>query len=99
MYAWIWRQLPFGLPGKLAGSLLLFSGAVSLLWFWVFPATAVWVENILLPFDQSTIEGPAPGGEFDDGQHPGVGENTVEQGEEALPEDPHAVPYLEEDGD
>jgi hypothetical protein len=71
MYTWIWRHLPYGLHGKIIGSLLLFGAAVSLLWFWVFPATAGWVEEFLLPFDQSTIEtgptdgnNPDPAGEF-----------------------------------
>ncbi len=40
MYVWIWRRLPGGLPGKLAGSLLLLAAAVALLFFVVFP----WVE-------------------------------------------------------
>jgi hypothetical protein len=62
MYAWIWRHLPYGLPGKVIGSLLLAAGAVSLLWFLVFPATSEWVERVLLPFDESTIgnDDPAP---------------------------------------
>jgi hypothetical protein len=38
MYAWIWRHLPFGLPGKIAGSVLLVSLVVAGLWFWGFPA-------------------------------------------------------------
>ncbi len=53
MYAWIWRRLPFGLPGKVIGSLLLVAATVALLWFWVFPA----VEP-LLPFDDAQIEAP-----------------------------------------
>lgn len=63
MYAWIWRRLPFGLPGKLAGSVLLIASAVALLWYVVFP----WAEP-LLPFDdvQVTQDGgvgdPAGGG-------------------------------------
>jgi hypothetical protein len=57
VYAWIWRRLPGGLPGKLLGSLLLLSAAVLLLFFVVFPA----VEP-LLPFDDVTVEedGSAP---------------------------------------
>jgi hypothetical protein len=38
VYAWIWRHLPFGRPGKLVGSVLLALAAVALLWFVVFPA-------------------------------------------------------------
>ncbi|GAA1755745.1 hypothetical protein [Luedemannella helvata] len=50
MYGWIWRKLPFGLPGKLTGSVLLVIVAVAILWFWVFPA----VEP-LLPFDDVQV--------------------------------------------
>lgn len=58
MYGWIWRHLPFGIPGKIVGSLLLVAGVVWLLWFHVFPA----VEPIL-PFDDVTVEGTTgPGG-------------------------------------
>ena len=53
MYGWIWRRLPFGLPGKLVGSALLIVSALALLWYVIFPA----VEP-LLPFDDSQIEGP-----------------------------------------
>ncbi len=63
MYAWIWRKLPFGLVGKLIGSLLLTVAAVAMLWFVVFP----WAEP-LLPFydsqvtDDSGVPGGDPGG-------------------------------------
>lgn len=50
MYAWIWRRLPFGLPGKLVGSLVLVGVAVALLWYIVFP----WAEP-LLPFDDVQV--------------------------------------------
>jgi len=53
MYGWIWNKLPFGLPGKIVGSLLLISLTVWLLWYHVFPA----VEP-LLPFDDVQVEGP-----------------------------------------
>ncbi|GAA3748483.1 hypothetical protein [Micromonospora maritima] len=62
MYSWIWRKLPFGLPGKLIGSVLLATATVALLWFVVFP----WAEP-LLPFDDvqvtqdSGVPGDAPG--------------------------------------
>ncbi|NJP30661.1 hypothetical protein [Micromonospora thermarum] len=58
MYAWIWRKLPFGLPGKLSGSLLLAAAMVALLWYVVFP----WAEP-LLPFDdvQVTQDSGVPG--------------------------------------
>ena len=59
MYVWIWRKLPFGLAGKLAGSVLIAVAAVSLLWYVVFP----WAEP-LLPFDdvQVTQDSGNPGG-------------------------------------
>jgi len=50
MYVWIWRHIPGGVPGKLFGSLLLFVGAVALLFFIVFPR----VQNSL-PFNDVTI--------------------------------------------
>jgi hypothetical protein len=53
VYAWIWRKLPFGLPGKIIGSALLITGAVALLWFWVFPAA-----EPLLPFDDAQVGTP-----------------------------------------
>ena len=37
MYAWIWRHLPFGRPGRIVGSVLLVAVAVAALWFGVFP--------------------------------------------------------------
>lgn len=37
MYAWIWRHLPFGLAGKITGSVLLAAAAFALLWFLAFP--------------------------------------------------------------
>ncbi len=57
MYAWIWRKLPFGLPGKIGGFVILIGTTFALLWFFVFPALMP-----LLPFNQSTIE-TNPGGE------------------------------------
>jgi hypothetical protein len=72
VYAWIWRKLPFGLPGKLAGSVLLAATVGLLLWYVVFP----WATP-LLPFDDvqvgtgteqgSTPEQPAGEADPDDG--------------------------------
>lgn len=50
MYAWIWRHLPFGGPGKVIGSALLIAGVVAALWFWGFPAA-----EPLLPFDDVQV--------------------------------------------
>ncbi|MEV0733279.1 hypothetical protein AB0M79_15150 [Polymorphospora sp. NPDC051019] len=83
MYAWIWRKLPFGLPGKLIGSLLITMSVLALLWFFVFP----WAEP-LLPFDdvQVTQDGGEPGGGTPDG---GPGPDTGEPGSG----DGHDIPY------
>ena len=51
MYGWIWRKLPGGLPGKLAGSLVLVAAAVALLFLVVFP----WAEP-RLPFNDVTVD-------------------------------------------
>ncbi|WP_405102057.1 hypothetical protein [Micromonospora sp. NBC_01412] len=77
MYGWIWRKLPLGLPGKLAGSLLLATATVALLWYVVFP----WAEP-LLPFDdvQVTQDSGVPGGD------PGV-DGSAPAGDE------HDLPY------
>ena len=50
MYTWIWRRLPGGLPGKIAGSTLLVILVVTLLLFVVFP----WVEP-RPPFNDVTV--------------------------------------------
>ncbi len=63
MYAWIWRKLPFGIPGKIIGSVLLVSMVVAALWFWGFPKA-----EPLLPFDDVEVTqdggpgGPGPAG-------------------------------------
>ncbi|BCJ27128.1 hypothetical protein AB0I55_11290 [Actinocatenispora sera] len=53
MYGWIWRKLPFGLPGKLIGTLVLVAGAAALLWYLVFPAV-----DPILPFNDVQVTGP-----------------------------------------
>jgi hypothetical protein len=84
VYRWIWQKLPFGLPGKLAGSVLLTALALGLLWFYVFP----WAEP-LLPFDdvQVSQDGGAPA---DQVGNPGGG-----PGPDASPPpgDGHELPY------
>ena len=80
MYAWIWRKLPFGLWGKLTGSLALIVATGALLWYVVFP----WATP-LLPFDDVQVgttgqqSGPAQ-------QDP----NVVIPGDENAPDE---VPY------
>ena len=85
MYAWIWRKLPFGLWGKLTGSLVLVALVGSLLWYVVFP----WATP-LLPFDDVQVgngqqSGPAQ-------QDP----NTVIPGDDGAPEE---IPYSEHSND
>jgi hypothetical protein len=85
MYAWIWRKLPFGLPGKLTGSIVLAVTVVALLWYVVFP----WATP-LLPFDDVQVgtgteqQGPGPAG---------VDPSAVIPGEEGAPDE---LPYSEE---
>jgi hypothetical protein len=56
VYGWIWRHLPFGLPGKLVGSVVLVAAAVALLWYVAFPAV-----DPLLPFNNDgQVNGPLP---------------------------------------
>ena len=61
MYVWIWRRLPGGLPGKLAGSAVLLLAVLALLFLLVFP----WAER-RLPFNDvsvdntTTTSSPAP---------------------------------------
>ena len=80
MYGWIWRKLPFGLPGKITGSLVLAVAVGALFWYVVFP----WATP-LLPFDDVQVgtgteqTGPAQ-------QDP----NAVIPGEEGAPEE---IPY------
>jgi len=84
MYGWIWRRLPFGLPGKLAGSVLLVTAVVALLWYVVFP----WAEP-LLPFDdvQVTQDSNNPG------SGPGTGNDAPGVGNDPGSDDEHDLPY------
>jgi hypothetical protein len=79
MYAWIWRILPFGKPGKIVGSVLLAGAVSALLWFVVFP----WAEP-LLPFDDVQVT-------QDGGNIPG--EAPVDGGGESGTGDEHDIPY------
>jgi hypothetical protein len=55
MYVWIWRRLPGGLLGKLAGALVLVVVAVAVLFLVVFP----WVGP-KLPYNHATVDAPRP---------------------------------------
>jgi hypothetical protein len=55
MYSWIWRHLPGGIAGKLAGVLVLIAAVVVVLFLVVFP----WAGP-KLPFNHVTVDTPAP---------------------------------------
>jgi hypothetical protein len=78
MYAWIWRHLPFGKPGKITGSILLVVAVIATLWFWGFPAA-----EPLLPFDDVNVTDQQPGG--------GTGPTGVDPSESLPPSD--VIPY------
>jgi hypothetical protein len=86
MYAWIWRKLPFGLYGKLAGSVLLASVVGVLLWFWVFPL----VEPALTPFDDVQV-GDTGGTNQEVGPNPGITPSP------SFNPDDHEIPYSTDD--
>lgn len=100
MYAWIWRHLPFGLPGKITGSLMLAGTVAALLWFVVFPWADPFIEQTLLPWNDGQLEGDfAPtGGEPGSGPgDPGLGgepgpAGTVGPSGEPPPGE-HDIPY------
>ena len=50
MYAFIWRKLPFGIWGKLTGSVVMITAIGVLLWYVVFP-----LATPLLPFDDVQV--------------------------------------------
>jgi hypothetical protein len=54
MYGWIWRKLPGGRPGKMAGSFVLLVAALALLFFVIFP-----FAEPRLPFNHVNVD---PGG-------------------------------------
>lgn len=83
MYAWIWRKLPFGLYGKLTGSVVLVTAVGLLLWFWLFPL----VEPALTPFDDVQV-GDGTGQEAD----PGSGPAGIFPTPSFNPDD-HEIPY------
>lgn len=87
MYAWIWRRLPFGLPGKIIGSVLLTLATVALLWYVVFP----WAEPIL-PFDDVQVgtEGTSGGFNPAPSDQPSA---TPRPGATGQPGDGHDIPY------
>jgi hypothetical protein len=57
VYAWIWRRLPYGVPGKLGGFAALVVSIVALLWYVIFPA----VEPNM-PFNDGQMHDSGGGG-------------------------------------
>jgi len=55
VYTWIWRKLPGGIAGKLAGSLVLIVAVVAVLFLVIFP----WAGP-KLPFNHVTVDTPTP---------------------------------------
>src|SRR5690606_26266775 len=93
MYAWIWRHLPFGLPGKIIGSLVLAGSAVALLWYVVFPWIDPFVEETLLPWSDSQIESEVtPGGDHDPADEADPDDGGL-VGPDGQPIDEHDIPY------
>ncbi|MFI5936053.1 hypothetical protein [Actinoplanes sp. NPDC051494] len=87
MYGWLWRKLPFGLWGKLTGSLVLLTTVGALLWYVVFP----WATP-LLPFDDVQVGTGQEGGAAE--QDP----NAVPGGDDSIL-GPDEIPYDTESND
>jgi hypothetical protein len=85
MYSWIWRHLPFGLTGRMIGSLLLVGGVAALLWYQVFPN----IEQYM-PFTDGQITGTEGGG-APGGASPGA-DLVTPSGHASLPP-PDVIPY------
>jgi hypothetical protein len=85
MYSWIWRHLPFGLAGRIIGSLLIVGTLAGLLWYQVFPN----IEQYM-PFTDGQVTGE--GGDTGNG---GPGADSVQSpssGPASLPP-PDVIPY------
>jgi hypothetical protein len=87
MYGWIWRKLPFGLWGKITGSLGLTLATVALLWYVVFPQATP-----LLPFDDVQV-----GSGTEQGATPTRDEDPdVNSSADPADEGPDEIPYSTE---
>jgi hypothetical protein len=80
MYSWIWRHLPFGLAGRIVGSLVLVAAVGALLWYAVFPN----IEQYM-PFTDGQVTGT-------DGGVPGADTITGPSGNASLPP-ADVIPY------
>jgi hypothetical protein len=82
MYSWIWRHFPFGLAGRIAGSLLLVAGIAALFWYSIFPN----IEQYM-PFTDGQVTGT------DSETNPGA--DTIDPSSSRTPSVPGAdeIPY------
>lgn len=86
MYAWIWRKLPFGLWGKLTGSLALVTMVGALLWYVIFP----WATP-LLPFDDVQVgTGTEQGGPAQQDPNAVPGGSEADLGPDEIPYNEHS---------
>ena len=76
MYAWIWRHLPFGRPGRIVGSVLLVAATLAMLWYGVFPR----IESYM-PWNDGQITNTGGGGD-----------NVGPTGGPGAPADPESPP-------
>ncbi|MEU6247017.1 hypothetical protein [Glycomyces sp. NPDC047010] len=98
MYSWIWSKLPFGLPGKIIGSVALSAGTFALLWFVLFPAIRPHMPwSNVDPAGGVNVEQPEEGGDASPTCTPGVDCQDTQFD----PEDWHTAesPTGETDGD
>jgi hypothetical protein len=72
MYSWIWRHLPFGLPGKITGSLLIVGALAALFWYAIFPN----IEQYMPFTDGQVTSSDDGGGPGADTVHPSASANT-----------------------
>lgn len=78
MYSWIWRHLPFGVAGRIIGSVLLTAAVAALFWYAVFPN----VEQYM-PFTDGQVTGES--------DNPGA--DTINPSSEPGLPGPDEIPY------
>jgi hypothetical protein len=66
VYGWIWRKLPYGVPGKLVGLALALAGIGGILWYGVFPIVDRYLPNngvqVIQPGGDTFTAPPTPSG-------------------------------------
>jgi hypothetical protein len=86
VFSWIWRHLPFGLTGRIVGSLLIVAGLAALMWYQVFPN----IEQYM-PFTDGQVTSDT-GGAGADSVDPTGGPTSGPTGGPSLPAD-DVIPY------